>query len=272
MDNQPNGITPDTQSPESTPSTSQPSTASMPQATPTVNVKHAHKFIIGYVSLIILVAATSGVYSWQHKKLNNANAKIANLQTQLSSSQSQVTKLSKQLDSTASNTKTYTDPSKIYSVSYPSSWIVYQASGQGAQTPAPVIDKQAVTFTPPDSPKIGPNESNAIDISAYQSSDASAILKFNQSGNSNTSPQSLTINGYPALYQQFIESGSSSSTTYTDDWYVVTHNGVTIAFWFRDKQDAVTYPATPQNNTPAFDDSSIVPAFTTFVKSVKFLN
>src|ERR1700683_1707992 len=46
--------------------------------------------------IVILALCSGGAYYWQHKKVNDSNAKVASLQTQLSSLQSQVNKLSKQ--------------------------------------------------------------------------------------------------------------------------------------------------------------------------------
>lgn len=44
--------------------------------------KHAHKFIPGYVALIILVALAAGIYIWQHKKVTTLNKSVATLQSQ----------------------------------------------------------------------------------------------------------------------------------------------------------------------------------------------
>jgi outer membrane murein-binding lipoprotein Lpp len=70
--------------------------------TSSATVKHAHRFIFGYLTLILLIAAVGGMYSWQHKKVNDSNAKIANLEQKVSSLQSQVNKLSKQTSATSS--------------------------------------------------------------------------------------------------------------------------------------------------------------------------
>lgn len=101
MDSKPTIISPDTKSPEPTASTSPSSNVSTPEAAPPVSAKHAHKFIVSYLFLIILVAALGGVYTWQHKKVTDANAKVASLQTQVTSLLSQVNKLSKQTQSTS---------------------------------------------------------------------------------------------------------------------------------------------------------------------------
>jgi hypothetical protein len=70
---------------------------SQPDTTqPPVAVKHAHRFIFGYISLIILVAAVAGVYAWQHNKVKSlqsevtaANLKIASTSAASSTSSKQ---------------------------------------------------------------------------------------------------------------------------------------------------------------------------------------
>jgi outer membrane murein-binding lipoprotein Lpp len=140
MDNQPSVIVPDTQSPE-------PS----PPIKPPVRVKHAHKFIFGYIALIVLIAAVGGVYSWQHKKVNESDAKVASLQSQLNSLQNQVNKLSKQKQTTQSSTTQASNPYAGWSsytlkyekatFKYPSNWHVSDTSTNG---------QDMVALSPPD--------------------------------------------------------------------------------------------------------------------------
>ncbi len=68
MDNQPTAAIPNPQPPA-------------PVSTPP-KIKHAHKFIFGYLALIVLVAAVAGVYTWQHKKVNTLNAEIKTLKSE----------------------------------------------------------------------------------------------------------------------------------------------------------------------------------------------
>ena len=71
-----------------------PQTAA-PQVTPiqTSNVKHAHKFIFGYVGLVLLAAAVGGVYYWQHGLLSTANDTIATQNTEITSLKKSVSTL-----------------------------------------------------------------------------------------------------------------------------------------------------------------------------------
>lgn len=80
MDDQIDNISPLPQPPETTPVT--------PVTPP--KIKHAHKFIFGYLGLILLVVAVGGVYSWQHNK-------VVNLQNQSISQELQIAKLNKQI-------------------------------------------------------------------------------------------------------------------------------------------------------------------------------
>lgn len=65
--------------------------------TPPVKIKSAHKFIYGYVGLIILVAAVVGVYVWQHNKVTSLNDQVIALNSELGAQQQKVTSLQTQL-------------------------------------------------------------------------------------------------------------------------------------------------------------------------------
>ena len=101
-----NVVTPDTESsePSLTP-TEEPSSTSLPDSTsspmpspepthaPPVKIKHARKFIFGYIALIVVMAVIAGVYNWQHKKVISLNTQLSSLNNQVSSLQKQVTSL-----------------------------------------------------------------------------------------------------------------------------------------------------------------------------------
>jgi hypothetical protein len=87
----------------------------------------------------------------------------------------------------------------------------------------------------------------------------------------NYSPQTQTISGYQALYHQEVvpategQNGAAGGMGYTDDYYAVANKGVTIVFYFRERQNG-------NGIASSFDASNIVPAYTALVKSVKFTN
>ncbi len=71
-------------------------TPPLPQVSPASNMKHANKFIFGYIGLVVLAVAVAGVYYWQHGLVTNANSTIA-------SQKSQISDLNKQLDTANKN-------------------------------------------------------------------------------------------------------------------------------------------------------------------------
>lgn len=68
-----------------------------PAIVPPVKIHAAHKFIYGYVGLIILVAAVVGVYVWQHNKVSSLTAQVTALSSQLGAKEQKVTSLESQL-------------------------------------------------------------------------------------------------------------------------------------------------------------------------------
>jgi hypothetical protein len=62
-----------------------------------VKIKNAHKFIYGYVGLIVLVVIVAGVYVWQHDKVSTLNQQLVVADSALSSEQKQVTSLEAKL-------------------------------------------------------------------------------------------------------------------------------------------------------------------------------
>lgn len=65
--------------------------------TPPVKIHAAHKFIYGYVGLIILVAAVVGVYVWQHNKVSSLNSQVTALSSELSARGQNIISLESQL-------------------------------------------------------------------------------------------------------------------------------------------------------------------------------
>ncbi|GEM_PF-2187275 len=215
------------------------------------------------ILVLVIIAMIAGVGWYVYRAMKNTNNAYSSATV---TSTSGSPKFGKATKSTTA-TKTYTDQSNVYTVSYPASWTLGQGGGGGDTHPAALLDELAATLTPPNAPDVGANDPNAIDIQSYRSSDTAGIMKFYITGDGNTTPRKLTINGYDAVYQQSIGGVGKSSIAYTDDNYVVTHNGVTVVFFYRVKQSA-----TQQDNIPPFDVSSTVAAFTDVVKSIKFLN
>lgn len=158
-------------------------------------------------------------------------------------------------------TTTYTDPAGVYRLTYPTNWQVNAQTSIDESIPLPIIDNKVLNFIPPGPSDSGFGIAGLFNVIAFQATDAT-VLSDAQHGNQHPGVQSLTINGYPALYQQNI---STLGLTFTDDEYTVYHNGVTVYFTFREKQG-------PAQDVPSFDMSSEVPDFTSIVKSITFLH
>jgi Tfp pilus assembly major pilin PilA len=224
--------------------------------------KNETGFSVVEVVLVLVIVCLISAVGWlvykNHNKTNNstvtANATKANTSAQTKNSQ-------------APATKTYSDQSKTFTVQYPASWTTGELKPGNAaySVNADLLDAMEMDFIPSNAPSVNSKSPspNLVRVIAFKSNDAQAILSAYVTGDGNTSPQNLTVNGYKAMYQQ---SGSASSLTYTDDAYAVTNNGVTVLFDFREKQGSDAYGAS------AFDATSTVPDYTDLVKSIKFTN
>ncbi|HET9098250.1 MAG TPA: hypothetical protein VFN51_01390 [Candidatus Saccharimonadales bacterium] len=220
----------------------------------------------GLILLFILIIIGAVGYMVYHDDHKTKTATVSTTAAKTSTATS--SKTQKQ-----ATTKTYTDSSKTYTLSYPTSWTESeQGTGDLVGVTYNLLDTTSGIFIPPNTSPISTNPSvpNSIHVTAFKTTDIKGLLSQYVTGDGNTTPQQLTINGYQAYYQK--DTSTSSSNGYTDDDYAVTNNGVSVVFQFRVQQDAISYSASPKDNVPAFNDSNVVPAFTSFVKSIKFLN
>jgi hypothetical protein len=210
--------------------------------------------------LIVVVIIVIGLVGWlvyrnQHQT-TPANA-VAAAKTASTSSQT-----------TTQSTKTYTDPGKLYSVSYPGTWTT-TSSRINADSAIALADPNLSLLVPVNAPPTSTQSAspNGVDIIAFSTSDTQAALTQRTFGDNKPTPKSLTVNGYSALYQQDIAANPKQLPTYTDDQYAITHDGVTLVFEFREKQGS-----NAASSSFTFNVTSTVPAFTAIVQSVKFLN
>ena len=212
--------------------------------------------------LILLILAVVGfggyyVYHTQHKTTTTNSSTTANSTSNNSSTTNDY-----------SGWNSYTDTSKLFSVMYPKDWTNTNPPVH-ADTPFTLADQNQSVFSALNPSNSSPTE---IDVLAYSTSDLQSVYSKDSFGDKPTTPQTMTINGYQALYGQDIETGSTGTTpTYTADQYVVTHNGVSLLFSFREVQGNDAYLGTA-SASGAFDHSALVTDFTLLVKSVKFLN
>ena len=68
-----------------------------PVITPASNMKHANKFIFGYIGLVVLAVTVAGVYYWQHGLVTKANSTISSQQSQISDLKNQLSVANKNL-------------------------------------------------------------------------------------------------------------------------------------------------------------------------------
>jgi len=211
--------------------------------------------------LVIVVVVLLGVVGYMVYK--NHNKVTSNSSTTTSTITTAPAKTTTTQPVAPANTKTYTDIAKAYTVSYPQDWTIKEEPDNGLSQ-VPVLDSTEARFTPSNLPT-GAAGNTWVGISSFKSSDMSTAL------DAKSATQSITINGHKALYYQEVipatkgTNGAAGGMGYTDDYYAVTNNGVTLAFYFREKQDG-------NGIASSFDASSTVPAYTTLVKSVKFIN
>lgn len=265
MDDQLSGITPDSESedseahkipvattksvnPESTPEPSYTTQPSKPEVTSSpVHINHAHKFIYGYIALIVLAAAMGGIYAWQHKKVNSLNTKVSSLQGQVTTLNASLAKSNAALNST----KTWSYEN-TYSLVYPSNWTV----GEDLATNELTGEQPLITFTPPNVPTVA---YPVISVGLYNTSNMMAGFPQSKAGftYTPTAPESLTINGYKALYQQSVANGL------TNDTYGVTNGTISLFINFQVSETSSAFTK--------YNASNDLTAFNSFAKSVKFL-
>jgi len=217
------------------------------------------------VLLVLVTLAIIGVAGYAvARHVNNKNSVAPTVTTSTSpTSAKTLTKTTATQPAVTSTNKTYTDAAKAYTVSYPQDWTIKEEPDNGLSQ-LPVLDSTEARFTPTNLPA-GASGNTWVGISSFKSSDMATAL------DAKSATQSTTINGYKALYYQAVvpatkgTNGAAGGMGYTDDYYAITNNGVTLVFYFREKQDG-------NGIASSFDSSSIVPAYTALVKSVRFTN
>lgn len=157
---------------------------------------------------------------------------------------------------------TYTDKAGVYTLTYPvQRWNVAAQTAINISIPLPPIDGHVVSFLPVDPSDAGFGAAGQFYAMAFNASPVT-ILTDARHGTVQSTPRSLTINGYPALYQQ---DSSNIQTTFTDDEYAVYHNGVTVYFTFREQQG-------PSLDDDGFDATGYLNDYQSIVDSIRFHN
>ena len=210
--------------------------------------------------LVIVVVALIGVGGWLvYKNHHKATTSLAT-----TSAKEVTTKSPATTSVTDSSNKTYKDPSNEYTVSYPVGWTVAESPSNGLSQSL-LLDLTEARFTPANL-STGAVGNTWIGISSFKSGDVNMVFQQESYASGESyNPTSLTIDGYTGLYHQEVvpvPTTVSGAMGYTNDYYAVTHNNITLVFYFQESASgSISYNAT-----------SFVPAYTALVKSVKFLN
>jgi hypothetical protein len=144
---------------------------------------------------------------------------------------------------------------------FPAQWSAKTQDADNLIIQLPTIDSEVVNFIPVVPSDSGFGIDGLISLTAYRSN-PQTILNDNNIGTATVTSRTLNINGYEAIFAQKSNSGSPTST---DDEYAIYHNGVTLFFFFIEKQGASQY-------VQAYDESNELPDFNFIANSVKFLN
>ena len=156
-------------------------------------------------------------------------------------------------------TTSYTDSSKLYTVSYPEAWIAKEAGNccEGASKDYTKIPR-GVTFAPPSKA-----DTNGYGVS-IQADKTDFLAKSIEQGwtDNKHMPEVKIINGYDAKYVKISFDGDAEN--YIDHDYLITHKGASIFLTFREKY----YHQYPAENWSASQD---IDTFNGIVNSIRFL-
>lgn len=192
-----------------------------------------------------------------------------------------------QIKSGEAGSKIYTNSTSIYSVIYPQSWAVSEATADNSSwylADYDLADTKYASFTPPNAPLSGAvlnlsknldDTPNSVSVFAFRTNDTKDVLKkWNAPEDKVITSKDLKINGYRAAYTQTSTTSNQDASSIeikgyasTVDSYAVTNNGITLLIIFMEKQSS-----DEQSEAKTFDATSNVPQFDNIAKSVKFLN
>ncbi len=165
------------------------------------------------------------------------------------------------------NLKSYTSSSKIYSLSYPSSWTLNKQPVQKSSTdPFPLADPNATQLIPPEYID-GNSFSNAVIIEAYTTNDTTKVLKTFAPSIDQSQIKASMINGYQSMFVEEETAGNENSASSTQDTYAITNNDTTLLIKFTVKQGG-----NAASGVKAFDATSELPQVTSIINSIKFAN
>lgn len=220
--------------------------------------------LLAIVALIVL-AGGAGYYFWSKKGVLNAPDNVSDEEIVSQEGSSFLDTFFEKLKPSPdkleqSNLKEYKDSQGIFSITYPSSWVVRPDKGRRLT---------GASITPQDLLNRYPSEEQGfvkgLVVSADESGESpEAYFKMLVGGGETgqTEAKSLEINGYPA----YMVKGNISGISYTI--YIVSHNGRLVYFNYRTKEEEVAHQNDIQKS---IDFSPYVTDFEAAVHSIKFL-
>lgn len=209
--------------------------------------------LFSLLALIVLAAVGYGVYSWQHKKVSDADTKVSSLQSQLSSLQDQVNKLSqatKSLSTSNASSTQSSDPTAAwtsftsadgkFSLKYPSSWVLAAANCTG-----------------PNSFGVGPTSSSAGSCNANGVGDNTPQITVvdteHPCGELSSSITDVSVDGGSG----YVSSATASDGTKSTEYCIKSPSN-------QDLEYEVTYTQSPGYSDVSSDFTTIVTKTLTF--------
>lgn len=202
-----------------------------------VHIKHAHKFIFGYIGVIIFIAALSGVYSWQHKDVTKLSAQLLTADSQVASLKKQMPKINKKATSsnqTQTSSFIYSPTTGGLSLTLPKTYeVLVNADGNDGGAPGATFEVVPTSSTNIASDQWGSNEVT-VDVSHtftnLSQSVSAAESEINQSNSStNFNVTDTTVAGLAAkrvtLYEDEYTGTVNAYVAGSGSWeYKITAN------------------------------------------------
>ncbi len=219
---------------------------------------------LALVIVVLIILAAGAGYYLRHKSVlstpNISSEEVITSQESSSFIDAFFEKLKPSGKPEQSNLKEYKDAAGIFSIQYPSSWVMHSEKGRLLQgtslTPPELINKYSAEEQPFVKGLIAAATESQETPEAYYKSLVSGI----ETGQ--TEARNLTINGYPA----YMVKGNIRGISYII--YIVSHNNRIVYFNYRTME---TEEAHQDNIKKAIDFSPYVAGFETAVNSIRFL-
>lgn len=215
------------------------------------------------VVVLIILAGGAGYYFWDKERVLNT-PDVSNEEAAPQEGRSFLDTFFEKLKSSDKQDETglkeYKDSKGIFSITYPTSWIVRPDQGRRL-TGANITPQELLDRYPPEEQGFVKGLAVAADEST-ESPEAYLKKLLGEAETGQTEARELTINSYPA----YMVKGSIRGTPYTV--YVISHDNRVVYFNYRTREDESVH----QNDIrKAIDFGPYVPDFEAAIRSIKFL-